>query len=126
MILLIIALPYILLVCSAEANGNANTPTFELTLDPTSREAWSDWRPKHETNTSFVVNLKGTTSSGDPISISSVTFTFRLTEVSQWEGVCMNYDGETDMSNSYDLFFREEDNPDSAGQTFTVTDYKNA
>ncbi len=57
MILLIIALPYILLVCSAEANGNANTPTFELTLDPTSREAWSDWCPKQELNTDVYVDL---------------------------------------------------------------------
>ena len=118
---IVICSTYFLHICSVQANGDENTPTFELNLEPTDPTTWEDWRPEYKTNTSFVATLKGTIASNQSVSFGSVTFTFHLGAPSQWEGVCMNYDGETDIGTSYDLFFRKDDNPGGSGQTYMVT-----
>ena len=117
----VICSPYALYVCSAEANGDANTPTFTLDLEPTHPTAWVGWRPEYKDNVSFIATLKGTTASNESVQFASATFTFHLGTPSQWEGVCMNYDEDTDTGTSYDLFIRRDDNPGGSGQTFTVT-----
>ena len=121
LLIMVICSPYYLYVCSAQANGDQNTPTFELNLEPTDPMTWEDWRPKYKTNTSFIATLKGTTASNESVQFASATFTFYLGTPSQWEGVCMNYDGDTDIGTSYDLFIRRDDNPGGSGQTHTVT-----
>ena len=118
---LVICSPYILFICSAEANGDVNTPTFTLNLEPVQPTEWVRWRPKYKDNVSFIATLKGTTSSNKDVQFGSVTFTFHLGTPSQWYGVCMNYDGDPDTGTSYDLFIRKDDNPDGSGQTHTVT-----
>ena len=118
---IVICSTYFLHICSVQANGDENTPTFELNLEPTDPTTWEDWRPEYKTNTSFIATLKGTIASNRSVSFGSVTFTFHLGTPSQWEGVCMNYDGETDTSTSCDLFFRKDDNPGGSGQTYKVT-----
>ena len=116
----VICSPFYLPVCSAQANGDASTPTFELNLEPADPTAWEDWRPEYKTNTSFVATLKGETETGQAIRIASVTYTFTL-DSSEWPGICMNANGDDDTGRSVDLFFREEDNQSGSGQTFTVT-----
>ena len=118
---LVICSSYALYVCSAEANRDVNTPTFELNLEPTHPTAWLGWRPEYKDNVSFIATLKGTTASNESVQFASATFTFHLGTPSQWEGVCMNYDGDTDTGTSYDLFIRRDDNPGGSGQTHTVT-----
>ena len=117
----VICSPYALYVCSAEANRDVNTPTFELNLEPTHPTAWLGWRPEYKDNVSFIATLKGTTASNESVQFASATFTFHLGTPSQWEGVCMNYDGDTDIGTSYDLFICRDDNPGGSGQTHTVT-----
>lgn len=34
----------------------------------------------------------------------------------------MNYNGDTDTGTSYDLYFRQKDNPSGSGFTYTMTD----
>ncbi len=113
---LVICLPFYLPVGSAEANGNANTPTFELNLEPASPTTWADWRPEYKTNAEFVATLKGETKTGQSVRIDSVTYTFTL-DSSEWPGICMNANGDDDTGRSVDLFFREEDNRSGSRQT---------
>ena len=122
---LVICSPFYLHVCLAHANGDTNTPTFELDLEPVSPQAWLEWRPSYQTNVSFIATLKGTTSQNQAIEFDQVTMTFDLGTPSNWEGVCMNYDGEPDTEASPDLFFRNKDNKGGSGQTFTVSNLKN-
>ncbi len=104
-----------------QANGDDNTSTFELSLKPKNPTKWAEWRPEYQKNVSFVATLKGTTLSNKDVAFGSVTFTFTLSSVSEWEGVCMNYDGETDTANSKDLYFRKIDNPNgTVKNTITV------
>ena len=60
---IVICSTYFLHICSVQANGDENTPTFELNLEPTDPTTWEDWRPEYKTNTSFVATLKGTIAS---------------------------------------------------------------
>ena len=138
LILLIIVSFYSLLNRCAQANGEENTPTFELTIKPTNATTWLEWRPEYKSNAPFFISLKGTTPSGKSISFNQVTFICHLGKPSKWEGVCMNFDGvekgdedgdgvedeDIDTADSYDLFFRGDDNPSGSGQTFEVTDPK--
>ncbi len=121
LLVLVICSPFYLLVCSAEANGDANTPTFELSLEPMHPQAWLGWRPEYKTNVSFIASIKGKTATGKNITkFTNVKFTFDLGTPSKWKGVCMNFDGDTDVKESYDLFFRKEDNASGSGYTYTV------
>ncbi len=99
----------------------AATPTFTLDFEPANPTEWAtEWRPGYKTNASFVATLKGTTSSNQDVTFGSVTFTFTLSSVSRWKGVCMNYNGDPDTGTSYDLYFRKKDNPSGSGYTYTV------
>ena len=76
--LLVICSPFCFHVCLAQAIEDANTPRFELNLEPLAPQAWMEWRPSYETNVSFRATLKGTTSQNQAIEFDQVTFTFDL------------------------------------------------
>ena len=65
--------PFCLPICSVWANGDANSPTFELDLEPVNPQEWLGWRPEYQTNVSFVATIKGKTSDNKAIEFDQVT-----------------------------------------------------
>ena len=91
------------------ANPQADTHTFNIELEPADSTSWSAWRPEYKKNVSFVATIEGETATGQKITnFTDVRFTFKIVKPSQWKGVCMNFKGDTDVEESYDLFFRVE------------------
>ncbi len=126
---LVICSPYCLYLCSVEANGDGSAangeeapPTFKLVLEPAIPSTWPEWRPEYKKNALFVATIKGETATGQKITkFTNVQFTFKIVKPSQWKGVCMNFKGDTDVADSYDLFFRKKDNASGSGYTYTIT-----
>ena len=96
----------------------ANTPTssrLTLTLAPADTAAWRTWRPVYNTEVTFVATLSGNDATQ---SLSNVTYTFTLDEVSSWPGYCMNMGKQT--ASDKDLEFRKADQPTVDGATYDV------
>ena len=90
--------------------------SFTLTLAPKESTAWRTWRPVYNTEMTFVATLSGTDATQ---SLSDVTYTFTLSEVSSWPGHCMNMGTQT--ASDKDLEFRKADQPTVDGATYAVS-----
>lgn len=66
--------------------------SLSLTLSPETPTVWHPWRPVYNATATFVATLSGNDATQ---SLSDVTYTFTLSEVSSWPGYCMNMVEET-------------------------------
>ena len=101
-------------LCCGLLSSTAEAQNFTFTFNPTEKTAWQTWCPKYDTTVSFTAAL-----TGDTEALTSTTYTFTLSEVSDWPGYCMNKGTESDASK--DLEFRAADNPSGSGQDFSVS-----
>ena len=109
--------------CASGRTGSSppGSSRLTLTLSPADTTAWSAWRPVYNTTAAFVATLSGTDATQ---SLSDVTYTFTLSEVSSWPGYCMNMAEETaseETASDKDLEFREADQPKGNGATYGVS-----
>lgn len=90
--------------------------SLSLTLLPETTTAWRTWRPVYNTEVTFVATLSGNDATQ---SLSDVTYTFTLSEVSSWPGYCMNMGTQT--ASDKDLEFRKADQPTVDGVTYDIS-----
>ena len=64
---------------------------FQIDLEPADPSSWQTWRPVNESNVSFTATVTGTTDR-----ITAIAYTFTLSDLSNWQGTCMNKDDGSD------------------------------
>ncbi len=98
-------------IANGQAPGNTQN-SYKLELIPQG-VTWEDWRPKN--NKVLPINAVIVAVAGTVADITSTTeYTFILSEVSDYEGYCMNFG--TQPGDKKDIYFRQSDQPKDTEQ----------